>query len=205
MSWELDKDYEFPLDGESPNFTEFFKNTMEEVGLDQCVWNEEYTKLLERRETLIDMFNHYYYYREIGAETLEKFQHNLQTTLNRIQAKYDYAYKMYVDLPTRAGGGYDEKISREYESAGTTNRSGESQFKDTPISGTINNPTSENSDSSESESTGTGTEEITRIKTDYGESVTKLAKKNIDYYVALDNAFVQEFEEDFMQILMILP
>ena len=84
MSWELDKDYDFPLDGESPNFTEFFKNTMEEVGLDQCVWNEEYTKLLERRETLIDMFNHYYYYREIGAETLEKFQHNLQTTLNRI-------------------------------------------------------------------------------------------------------------------------
>lgn len=205
MSYILREDYDTPMLGESPFFTEFFKNVSEECGLAQCDWSTEYDTLLERKEILIDMFNHYFWYREIGAETVHRFQHNLQLTLNKIQSKYDYAYRLYADMPVRIGGGYTEREYREYSSEGTSSSSSQSKFKDTPISGTINNPTSENSDTSEGESSGTGEQEITRERTNYEDAITKYAQRNIDYYKALDQAFIQEFEEDFMQLMMLLP
>lgn len=205
MSYILKEDYDTPMLGESPFFTEFFKNVSEECGLDKCDWSGEYSTLLERKDILVDMFNHYYWYREIGGETVTKFQHNLQITLNKIQSKYDYAYRLYADMPVRVGGGYSEREYREYSSEGTSSSSGTSRFKDTPISGTVNNPTSENSDTQEGESSGTGEQEITRERINYADDIIKYAERNINYYKALDQSFIQEFEENFMQLMMLLP
>lgn len=111
MTWanleNLEKISNYISPGERPFYTEFYGTLKIEnpnIGLDGVIINSKYTFLLQNMEDIISDFDFYYKFREIGSETVERFQFNLQRRTNEIAQFYDTMFKLYSDVDILSRG-----------------------------------------------------------------------------------------------------
>lgn len=243
-------DYDYPMQGEGPFYTDFLINISDEYGISKCDWEEsKYPNLAEHKESLIAKFDWTYKYYEIGHETPFIWQHYLQDRLDAIKEKYNHNFKVYsINNVDEMGKGFTETFKynrdnvhdghsgstfvRTDDNSRTTTETGEntetnnntSKYKDTPISGTINNPTSQVEDNSSNSinetrsSTDTNKQTINDAKNDTDGSTNNeqydSERKNIRHddhvidevndltkkYKIIENDFLDEFKDLFMQL-----
>lgn len=128
--YDVAKDYKKVMPGEGPFFTDYLIHVQEiypNTGLHECDWNETlYPKLAEHKSRLIQRFNRTFAFREIGQETVTRFQFELQNRFDEIAEHYDHAYKVTsennVDI---IGLGYtlDENYNRQITTTNSTEES----------------------------------------------------------------------------------
>lgn len=219
--YDIIKDYEKPMIGEQPNFTEFLYELQKDdstIGLNGIRWNAElYPHLYKHKDRLIQRFDSKYGLREIGAETVHRWMYLLQNRFDEIAPKYDHAYKLYEDETINLDNltlGYVRKIL--YSSKGTgestteSQESGNSKFRDTPTSGdsTINNPTTENVDTTSSKGNSKSNRNSGGNSSEtydyHDEHVMLEVNKLIDEYKILDEEFINLFNEMFIGILTVV-
>lgn len=207
-------DYDKPMPGEGPFFTDYLWKAQinRNVGLEFIDWKEDrYTYLAPHKDAIIEAFNLQYKYRELGTETEERFNDNLQITFNRIADRYNHAYKVTEENDVdKLGTGYTyiEIRNRTLNSTGTssTEESVDSKYKDTPATSTstLNNPTNQNLQDRDgtTEATTNETEEhnISRDNTKHDQEMIVELSQLIDRYRQIDVEFVDEFENCFMGI-----
>ena len=211
--YDITKDYETPFCGEGPFYTNYLYLLQEEdpeAGLTQCDWDEEkYPNLVKHKTTLIGRFNEEYAFREIGQETTLRWQLFVNARFNEVAEKYDHAYKVLSsERLDELGTGYTvtDALTRKMTSKmdSTDKFEGNGKFKDTPISGTINNPTTEQIDDNLTTygSTGSDTQDDSRTtkKEQHDDIIMKELNWLADQYKVLNNEFIKEFENMFIQI-----
>lgn len=211
--YDITKDYDTPLAGEGPFYTNYLYLLQEEdpdAGLTQCDWDEEkYPNLVKHKTTLIGRFNEEYAFREIGQETTLRWQLFVNARFNEVAEKYDHAYKVLSsERLDELGTGYTvtDALTRKMTSKmdSTDKFEGNGKFKDTPISGTINNPTTEQIDDNLTTygSTGSDTQDDSRTtkKEQHDDIIMKELNWLADQYKVLNNEFIKEFENMFIQI-----
>lgn len=203
------------MDGEGPFYTEFLYQLLNEdpkAGLESCDWNETlYPFLCQHKEILINRFKENYMFREIGQETPVRWQLFVKARFNEIAEKYNHSYKVFTENNVdEIGIGY--KITDTLDRATTskmdsTNKfDSTDKFKDTPIAGSIGNPTTEENSNSNTVygSTGNDTQNDTRTteKVTHDDVLIKELNYLSDYFKTINNEFIKEFENQFMQIFM---
>ena len=204
-----------PFMGEGPFYTNYLYLLQEEdseAGLAQCDWDEtKYPYLVKYKTTLIGRFNEEYAFRELGQETTLRWQLFVNARFNEIAEKYDHAYKVLSsDRLDELGTGYTvtDALTRKMTSKmdSTDKFEGNGKFKDTPISGTINNPTTEQIDDNLTTygSTGSDTQDDSRTtkKEQHDDIIMKELNWLADQYKVLNNEFIKEFDNMFIQIFM---
>lgn len=211
--YNIFEDYDRPAPGEGPFYTLFLRDILngpeaEYCGLDKCDWHETtYTHIATHKERLIERFNNTYLLRELGQETPSRWQHFLQMRLDEVIEFYDHAYKVYEENEIdQLGTGYteNEEYDRNSTSEGSENTESTSnqKFKDTPISGTVNNPTSEqdDTDSSSTDSNVNSTDhwERTKQKTEHNDEMITEINRLANAYRSIDNEFIESFDNMFM-------
>ena len=119
MIYNLWSDYNRPMKGEGPFFTDYWANVQSAsypyVGLEYANWDSDrYPYLCEREEILLKRFNERFAYREIGQETAVRFQHFLSMRFDEIAENINHMYSVYaVNDIDNIGVGYSE--TEEYE------------------------------------------------------------------------------------------
>ena len=211
--YNIFEDYDRPAPGEGPFYTLFLRDILygpeaEYYGLDKCDWHETtYTHIATHKERLIERFNNTYLLRELGQETPSRWQHFLQTRLDEVIEFYDHAYKVYEENEIdQLGTGYmeNEEYDRNSTSEGSENTESTSnqKFKDTPISGTVNNPTTEQDDtdnsSTDSNVNSTDHWERTKQKTEHNDEMITEVNRLANAYRSIDNEFIESFDNMFM-------
>ena len=201
-----------------PLYTEYLSVLQEEtptLGIDGLNWFDTmYPKLFTQKSRLVYRFNKHYQFREISREDTTVWMKLLQDRFDEIADKYNHAYSLYdnpdIDLD-KLGVGYKRTIdyenSRTGSSTSSTESSGNAKFRDTPTNedSTINNPTTENVDTSESsgessnESSGEGT--TTEIYEYNDRHIVDDINELIAKYKQLDEDFIREFEQMFIGII----
>lgn len=214
MSYDIFTDYRHPMPGEGPFFTDYLWKAKESmnIGLEYIDWKEaKYTYLYPHKDDIIEQFNLFYKYRELGAETESRFQGYLQNVFNTVADKYNHAYKVTEENDVdKLGTGYSylETRKRLLEATGNTSteESTDNKYKDTPSSSTstLNNPTNQNlTDRNGSTDATTNENEehtISRDNTKHDKEMIVELSELIDRYRQLDVEFVREFENCFMGI-----
>ena len=213
--YDILTDYDTPMDGEGPFYTEYLYQLLEEdptAGLVSCDWDEtKYPFLCEHKDILVSRFTEHYMFREIGQETPVRWQLFVKARFNEIAEHYNHAYKVFKENNVdKLGTGYvivdslDRASTSKLDS--TNEFSGTEKYKDTPITGTIGNPTSEtNSESNTtygSEGKDTQTDKRVTTKTNHDDTMIRELNYLSDYYKTINNEFIKEFENQFMQIFM---
>lgn len=211
--YNIFEDYDRPAPGEGPFYTLFLRDILngpeaEYCGLDKCDWHETtYTHIATHKERLIERFNNTYLLRELGQETPSRWQHFLQMRLDEVIEFYDHAYKVYEENDIdQLGTGYteNEEYDRNSTSEGseTTESTSNQQFKDTPISGTVNNPTTEqdDTDNSNTDSNVSSTDhwERNKQKTEHNDEMITEVNRLANAYRSIDNEFIESFNNMFM-------
>lgn len=216
--YDITKDYDKVYYGEQPYFTDMLYNVrlyFNTAGLDSPTvdWNS-WDNLKLHKDRLIKRFNSEYQFREIGAETVTRWQKQVNNTFDAIAPFFDHAYKLYSDPLINLdemGIGYTDTENHDVSiTANSTSGSGTtttSKFKDTPTNKNtvINNPTSENLDNtqtdnvSDSTNRNSGTSSVTRVQHD--EHTIKEVSMIIDKYRKLDEEFIHEFNKHFIGII----
>ncbi len=206
--------------GEQPFFTEFLDDLLKEGqhGLMTIDWNKtRYPNLYRHKIRLIERFNRHFAFREIGAETVYRWEHQVKDKFDQIAPRFDHAYKLYDDETLHLDEltlGYVRDIlyenNRNSRSNSIDHSEGDSKFRDTPTKGNsvINNPTTENLDTEDSQSSGNSTAMIggkSREDYKYHDDHNLIeVNKLIDKYKNLDEEFINEFDELFIGILTVL-
>lgn len=211
--YNIFEDYDRPAPGEGPFYTLFLRDILngpeaKYCGLDKCDWHETtYTHIATHKERLIERFNNTYLLRELGQETPSRWQHFLQMRLDEVIEFYDHAYKVYEENDIdQLGTGYteNEEYDRNSTSEGSENTESTSnqKFKDTPISGTVNNPTTEQDDtdnsSTDSNVNSTDHWERTKQKTEHNDEMITEVNRLANAYRSIDNEFIESFDNMFM-------
>ena len=208
----------YDVPGESPFYTDFLYKVQEDypnAGLAETFIKYEeshssISRLYSHKNELIELFNLAYRYHELGSETEDRWQYQIDKRFELIKNRYERYFMMYdtKDIDT-LGKILSETISRE----GTSNRSTTSEssgtskdtFNDTPITPLMeyhNYATNITDGTNENESSGTSDTEyedtITTIKTDKDKSNLELVEKNVNVWKDLIVSFVDEFRNCFM-------
>lgn len=215
------QNYDKLVKGEQPFFTDLLDDLLKEnpnVGIASINWHSDiFPNIHLHKERLIERFNLKYKYREIGMETVVRWQNGLQDRFDEIAPWFEHAYSLYdngsINIDS-LGKGYEREIEYTRNSNSKSGTKSEdnsnSKFRDTPTNeeSVINNPTTEQSDisstedSSESTSDGTGT---TKEKYTFNDKHVILeVNELIDKYRVLDEEFVKRFNDLFIGILTIL-
>lgn len=193
-------DDQFPMDGEGPFFTEYLKDIQDSsspvwdedagtvvyvsnssFGLASLIWPAS-GGVFNNKADIISRFNEVYAYREIGAETRERWMHNLQVKFNGLITKWNHRFAQYA-----ANTAHLTDLSEEI----VTSTSGADRFFDTPgnqvtlSTGYLTN---------EADSSGTAT-----VKDPKG-TVLEAVNRNIEEFRDLLDEFVDEFDECFIQL-----
>ena len=213
--YDILKDYKNPMPGEGAFYTDYLYNTQKsrDVGIEFIDWKQTlYPKLYEHKDNIIEVFNTHFKYRELGAETEERFQCMLQDRFFEICDKYNHAYKVTEENDVdKLGTGYtyDETRNRTVESmadaTGTENR--DNKYKDTPSSSTstLNNPTNQTLDNRDntahSEQNDEQNDTIHQEKVQHDKEMVVELSELIDRYRQLDIEFVYEFENCFIGLI----
>lgn len=216
--YDIIRDYNRPNPGEGPFFTEYLSDLQiydATAGLASCEWNDTlYPNLAKHKERLIDRFNREYAFREIGQETVKRWQHVLQCRLDEVAEHYDHMYKVYENNSVdELGTGYTttDEFQRDTQSSmdSTNERNADSKYKDTPsnTSSTLNNPTEQTIDDSTDTYTSTGTGKQTDSRTTTKKVHDDTMIRELNYltanYVSTDNEFIKAFENMFIGIITI--
>lgn len=211
--YNIFEDYDRPAPGEGPFYTLFLRDILngpeaEYCGLDKCDWHETtYTHIATHKERLIERFNNTYLLRELGQETPSRWQHFLQMRLDEVIEFYDHAYKVFEENNVdELGTGYTEteEYNRSSNSTGkeTTHSTSNQKYKDTPINGTINNPTTEQDDTDDGETDSnvdtTDNWDRTKTKKEHNDELITEVNRLVDRYRSIDNEFVESFNNMFM-------
>ena len=183
---------------------EILENNCNIFDFDYPIFNENYRKTFEEN------FKNYFYYREIGVETVARFKHNLKTQLNLIMPLYNKMY-MSQNLDQRILDNYDitETFTRDITGikSGENNVTNRQLFSDTGrkrvdindidfvsnINKEINNTTSKVNDSNKEQWTRKMTGNI-GVQTDaMAVKAFEDSLKNVDLLIfeELDNLFMQ--------------
>jgi len=216
LLYDILTDYDKPYPGEGPFYTEYLMNVRKNdptAGLDRCDWDAtKYPNLVEHKDVLIGKFNEQYAFREIGQETVLRWQLFVIARFNEVAEKYEHMYKIFKehDVDT-LGTGYtltdtlDRQMTSKMDS--TDKFEGNGEFKDTPIEGTINNPTSKQTDNNLTTygSSGNDTQNDTRVtkKEQHDDTLIKELNYLADQYRVINNEFVNEFDNQFIQIFRV--
>ena len=208
----------YDVPGEAPFYTDFLYKVQEDypnAGLAETFikYEENHSsiaRLYSHKDELIELFNLAYRYHELGSETEDRWQYQIDKRFELIKNKYERYFMMYAtkDIDT-LGKILSETISRE----GTSNRSTSSEssgtskdvFNDTPITPLMdahNYATNITDGTNENESSGTTDTEyedtITTSKTDKDKSNLELVEKNVNVWKDLIVSFIDEFRNCFM-------
>lgn len=213
--YDILTDYKDPRPGEGPFFTEYLYQLLEDdenAGLSSCDWDEtKYPYLCEHKDILIARFKEKYMFREIGQETPVRWQLFVNARFNEVAEKYNHSYKVFKENNVdEIGTGYTmtEELDRTNTSKmdSTNNFSTTEKYKDTPISGSIGNPTSETTQDSDTTygSSGTDTQKDSKTTTKTQHDDVRMKELNYlsDYYKTINNEFLKEFENQFMGLYM---
>lgn len=216
--YDIITDYNEPMEGESPFFTDFLYSAQEKfptLGLTSVDWDETtYTYLANHKAKLIDRFNKEYAFRELGQETYYRWQIVLQSRFDEVADHYNHMYKVFEtnDVDT-LGTGYriTDTFKRTTEDSLNTsdNRTANSKFKDTPgsSSSVLNNPTTENQDTSTDTYTSNGNgEQNDKRETDktiHNDTMIDELNRLADRYKSIDNEFIKAFENMFIGIITV--
>ena len=107
---------------------EIIENNVNIFDFKYPIFNEEYRKTFEEN------FINYFYFREIGVETVARFKHNLKTQLNLLMPYYNKMY-MSQSLEQRILDNYDvtETFTRDISNKKTGENTGTNKqlFSDT--------------------------------------------------------------------------
>ena len=169
---------EYSIYGEGPFYTDYLENiqkTNPTAGLASTVWDETKTRLFSHKEEIINLFNRFYALREIGSETVERWQKLIDRRYSRIAEEYEYKLNMYME----------NNINQVENTIHSTNSE---VYQDTPISEL----------SGDYATNKTKTDNVTKI-----DSVPKILEVNkaIDGYKTIINDFIDEFDIDFINVV----
>lgn len=220
MMYNILRDYDTPMRGEGPFFTDYLENVQKDdplAGLGACTWSSDYTNILARKATLIEKFNNRFKFREIGQETTYRWQHFVQVKLDEVIARFDHMYKIYNENNVDTlGKGYDYDETRDEKTTfdGTiqNNTESDAKFADTPLftessSSIINNPTTQNLNSetgSSTESQDATKDTTVKIrKVEHDEHMIDEINQLADRWRTIDNEFLDSFEECFIGMYFI--
>jgi hypothetical protein len=195
---------EFPMPGEGPFFTEYLADIQasytpvvddsttpptityrieSDFGLERLTWPMS-GHVFNHKTALISRFNERYAWREIGAETRERFLHNLQVKFNGMLFHYEHRFALYDDNAAKLKE-YSEIIDRE---TGNTDK-----FLDTPgYKVTLSDGYLTNMREI------TGTDKITDPKGTAVEAMNRLMDELRD----LEEEFIDEFDECFISLYL---
>ena len=234
IPWEDMLKDEFKLTAqEGPFYSDYLINvqsTYPNAGLKSCPWNESETpKLYELKDVLIEHFDFIYRYREIGAETEERWQYTVDRIFDNIKRRYEFALNQYDENEIEKIGKYykstihrdsttesEGSSSSEGNSTGSRSDTSKSKFNDTPIqalmdsanyASSINDDTldseSENNSTSESADTRSTTieDDLTREYNEAPKSIMESVNDSIKYFRDLIDDFVDEFHVCFISTL----
>lgn len=195
---------EFPMPGEGPFFTEYLADIQgsytpvvddsttpptityrseSDFGLERLTWPQS-GHVFNHKTALISRFNEKYAWREIGAETRERFLHNLQVKLNGMLFHYEHRFALYDDNAAKLKE-YSEIIDRETDST--------DKYLDTPgYQVTIGDNYLTNMRQV------SGTDKITDPKGTAVEAMNRLMDELRD----LEEEFIDEFDECFISLYL---
>lgn len=183
--YDVTKDYENPMNGEGPFYTDYWKNIKElygdKYGLETVEWKEStWAYLAKHKDTLINRFNATYAYMEIGQETEERFQHFLQVRFDEVAMKYNHLYQIYEENNVdKLGTGYTD--TENYDNAKTNERAQ-----------TASNSSTSNTDISDTQS---GNRNLTQESTSNTDTDTKYKDTPTGNSTALNNPTNQTIED----------
>lgn len=233
IPWDEMLDDEFKLSmNEGPFYSDYLINvqkTYPNAGLGKCPWANDTPRLYEIKDILIEHFDFIYKYREIGAETEERWQYTVDRVFDNIKRKYEFALMQYKENDIEIIGKYFKETttrtskgeivgssSREGTTSTTVTDTSKSSFNDTPIQRLIdtgNYASSISDDLVESESSGTNnvesgdtknidiTDEVVREHTESPNSIIDSVNDTIDKFRDLIDDFVDEFHVCFISTL----
>lgn len=233
IPWNKMLEDEFKLTmQEGPFYSDYLINvqqTYPNAGLGKCPWSNATPRLYAIQDVLIEHFNFIYRYREIGAETEERWQYTVDRVFDNIKRKYEFALMQYDENEIeKVGKYYKSTIHRDSttESQGSNSREGSSEssstdtanskFNDTPITplmdnanyassitdDSVENETSESSSSESSDTRNTTIEDdITREYNEAPKSIMESVNESIKYFRDLIDDFVDEFNICFISTL----
>lgn len=94
------------LPGESPFYTDFLVNVLEDypnAGINGVTVPSKYVNIQSNFEEIKEVFNEFYKFREIGSETVERFNYNVGKVFIRIAEIYDMLFELYSVKPLTRG------------------------------------------------------------------------------------------------------
>ena len=218
---------------EGPFYTDFLVNVQDDfpnAGLGACVWSETETpRLYALKDVLVEHFNFIYKYREIGAETEERWQYTIDRVFDNVKRRYEFALGQYdLNDISKIGKYFTETIHRDATTnidgstenegsySGSSSDTSKSTVNDTPIQALMDNANyasaitdGESSGESESTSNSTTTEnkdttiedDITRTYNESPKSIMESVNDSIKYFRDLIDDFVDEFHVCFISTL----
>ncbi len=215
MMYDLLKDYNLPMKGEGPFFTDYLYNLLEagfNIGLQNVEWHDsDYPYLSAHKAKLIERFNNEYAFREIGQETTTRFQHFMQARFDEVADHFNHMYKVFEtnnvdELGT--GYGYTENFEQDKEgtSSGESTDTNKSEFEDTPVNttGGINNPTNRTEDKGSNTNSSNYNDKNkynkTIKRTEHNEHMIDELNALSDKYKSIDNDFIKAFDNMFIGI-----
>ncbi len=195
---------EFPMPGEGPFFTEYLADIQasytpvvddsttpptvtyrseSDFGLERLTWPVS-GHVFNHKTALISRFNERYAWREIGAETRERFLHNLQVKFNGMLFHYEHRFALYDDNAAKL---------KEYSEIIERSTSGSNKFLDTPgykvtlSDGYLTNESQQSDSETITDPKGTAVEAMNRL---------------MDELRDLEEEFIDEFNECFISLYL---
>lgn len=210
--------------GEGPFYTDYLNNLVLDypfIGLDTVYIDPKYPTLRSLQNELSIIFFEYYRFREIGAETVKRFQYNVQRRTYEIVEQYETLFNLYKDTDLMARG---RKIETDTNVTIVENKTSDSSvnteyntenkevFQDTPVTPLVEDLTyatnitnNKNKNTGEMSTSKNDNNDITRSSDQTMTTHDKMAIEEIDTiienYRTLKINFVKEYENCFINVL----
>lgn len=211
MNFDLKK-YDVP--GESPFYTDFLYHVQEDYPDAGIKYTLEHLTVFEQEEIpylyshstqLIESFNMIYKYHEIGSETEDRWQYQIDKKFMEIKRRYERYFMMYeTNAINQLGKILSENATRSGTSGKTYSNESKNVFQDTPVTPLIENAnyaTNITDNTGNGEDTGEFEEEYESTKTDKDKSNLELVNQNVKIWNDLIIQFTDEFRTCFMDEL----
>lgn len=210
---------EYYLAGEGPFYTDYLVDVQKDypgAGLKVTIDNlstsqiAEIPRLYSHSSQLIELFDLKFKYYEIGSETEDRWQHQIDKKFAEIKRRYEHWFTLYETNNIDTLGkilteSYSESGTHNNTTSGSSSNTDKSTFQDTPIQELMANKhyaTNITDDVGTSERSGTDDGEYTRQyqknKNDKDKATLELVEDNIRIWNDLINRFVDEFMNCFM-------
>lgn len=188
---------------------------------------EKYPHIQAHKQELVEMFNEIYCWREIGGETVGRFQWIINKRFTEVQRKFEYAFTIIENNdPTKLGLSEQETYvgtsgyENDNESSGTSEQHGTdgdtTKVNDTPIQSLVEtgnyasqitetSGSDENNSSrhDESHSEGNSQSHGTRDHTKFDKQVVEYIRDGVSSWYDAKMEFIEQFKDCFINILTV--